>query len=58
MWSDGKVVKAIKAHDTGPKIIMSDGSVTYNGVRGLVLKGERDILLTGTAASRFAFSQE
>ena len=51
MWSGGKVLKSIKAHGRGPKMTLPDGSVTYSGVRGLVLKHDRQTLLTGAMFS-------
>ena len=49
VWRGGSVVQAVRAHKPGPLAIQPDGSKAHGGVRGLKLRGDLRVLLSGGA---------
>ena len=49
---NGHAVRSLVAHKAGPQIIADDGSITYGGVRGMVLHRGNTLLVTAGAIVR------
>ena len=55
LWRHNVAIKAIKAHKPGPLVTQPDGTRTHGGARGLRLRGDGRVLISGGADGTLRF---